>query len=406
MRMKKLTVASACAAAFVIGSAVVGAQPKAPDTGMKKMPPMPAVDFAAIAEKVVSKTANVKEGEIVQISTGPNDVALAEEIAVAVRKRGAWPLITLRSESLAKKMLANVPEKYDTQPAALSLALAKTVNVVIEIPAVRDPSIWAALSPARRAAQEKTGTPVMDLRFKRNVRVVELGNGLAPSPSRANVLGVTEAELAKLYWDGLSADYTPIEEKATALKALLTKGGVLKITHANGTDLTMKIKGRKVFVSDGVISDADRKAGGANVSGWLPAGEVYLAPVPGSVNGKVVDDRYLFDGKEVLGLTLDVKAGKITNVSAKSGWEAVKPLYDAAGPGKVEIGAFDIGINPAIKTTAKLESFVSAGTVTLMTGNNVWAGGTNKEPFGMNLHLPGTTVLLDGKPIIENGSLK
>lgn len=396
--MKKLTVASVCAAACVIGSGLVAAQPK-------KLP-APALDFAAIAEKVVGKTANVKEGEIVQIVTGPNDVALAEELAVAVRKRGAWPLITLRSETLVKKLIAGVPEKYDTQAPKLGLALAKMINVVIEIPAVRDPNVIAALPPARRAAQDKTGAAAMDLRFKRNVRIVELGNGLAPSPSHANVLGVAEAELAKLYWDGISADYTPVEEKATALKALLAKGGQLKITHANGTDLTMKIKGRKVYVSDGVISDADRKAGGANVSAWLPAGEVYLAPVPGSVNGKLVDDRYLHDGKEVLGLTIDVKAGKITNVTAKSGWDAVKPHYDAAGPGKLEISVFDIGINPAIKTTPKLESYVSAGTVTLITGNNTWAGGTNKEPFSMNMHLPGTTVLLDGKPIIENGALK
>ncbi len=404
--MKKLTVASACAAACLIGGGRVGAQPKAPDTGVKKLPPAPALDFAAIAEKVVGKTANVKEGEIVQIFTGPNDVALAEEIAVAVSKRGAYPMITLSSESLARKMIATVPEKYDAKTSPLGLALAKTINVVIDIPAVRDPSIYGALPPARRAAQEKTGVAEMDIRFKRNVRIVELGNGLAPSPSRANVLGVTEAELAKLYWEGISADYTPVEEKATALKAVLAKGGVLKITHANGTDLTMKIKGRKVFVSDGVISDADRKAGGANVSAWLPAGEVYLAPVPGSMTGKLVDDRYLHDGKEVLGLTIDVSKGKITNVSAKSGWDAVKPFYDAAGPGKLEIGVFDIGINPAIKTTAKLESFVSAGTITLITGNNTWAGGTNKEPFDMVMHLPGTTVLLDGKPIIENGALK
>ncbi|MDQ3370417.1 MAG: aminopeptidase [Myxococcota bacterium] len=397
--MMKVNVAAACVAACVLGSGLAAAQPK-------KLEPAAAVDLAALAEKIVGKTANVVTGEIVQISTGPNDVALAEELAVAVRKRGAFALITLDSENLAKKSIASVPEQYDSQAPKLSLALAKLVNVEITIPAIRDPGIYAALPVARQAAQSKVGAQVAQLRVKRNVRRIEVGNGLAPSPSRAKELGVSEAELAKLFWDGVSADYGPIEAKATALKAVLAKGGELHITHPNGTDLTMKIRGRKVLTSDGVLSDADKKAGGANVNVWLPAGEVYLSPVPGSVTGKVVDDRSSYMDKEVLGLTLEVKAGKITSVSAKSGWDAIQPRYDAAGPGKLELGVFDIGINPAVKTTPKLESFVSAGMVTLMTGNNVWAGGTNQEPFALVLHLPGTTVMLDGKPLIENGALK
>jgi hypothetical protein len=44
--------------------------------------------------------------------------------------------------------------------------------------------------------------------------------------------------------------------------------------------------------------------------------------------------------------------------------------------------------------------------VTLFFGDNVWAGGTNKEPFDFHLFLPGTTVMLDGKPLIKDGSLQ
>jgi len=390
--MKKLAMVGMC-----LVSAVAAAQPKKAE---------PAVDYAALAEKVVGKTGNVKEGEIVEIVFGPNDVAFAEELVVAVRKRGAFPLLSFWSESLQRKVIAAVPEKYDTQAPALDLAITKVVNARIVIPPVRDPSINDALPAARRALRAKQDAPVADLALKRNVRLIELGNGFAPSPSRAKELGVTEAELAKLYWDGLSADYAAVEEKAKALKALLAKGGELQIKHANGTDLKVKIKGRKVFVSDGVISDEDKKAGAQNVTVWLPAGEVFLAPVPGSAEGKIVDDRFMFEGKEVLGLTVEIKAGKIANVTAKSGWDAVKGRYDAAGPGKAEVGVIDIGINPAIKSTAKLESWVSAGTITVGTGGNVWAGGTNKEPMNLNFFLPGTTVMLDGKPLIENGVLK
>ena len=47
------------------------------------------------------------------------DAELMENIAVNVRKAGAFPLITYSSDRLAKRMFFDVPEKYDTQGDAL-----------------------------------------------------------------------------------------------------------------------------------------------------------------------------------------------------------------------------------------------------------------------------------------------
>lgn len=391
--MTKIKQLGVVVATLVAGTFTAFAQPKTPNT-------------ADLAERIVSKTAGVKKGDIVQINGGTADMGFMEDLAVAVRKKGAFPLVTVWSESGERKLIDGVPAEFDTQTNAAELALAKTVNVIITIPAVRDASIYEKFPPDRQRKLATAGVVIGETLLKRNVRQVELGNGLAPSPSRAKTLGVSEADLSTLYWAGLSADYAAIEDKAKTLKDALSKGGELQIKLANGTDLKMKIKGRKVLTSDGVLSADDVKAGGAQLQAWLPAGEVFLAPVPGSAEGKIVDDRMVFLDKEVLGVTAEVKAGKITNITAKSGWEIVKARYDLAGPGKNDIGLFDIGINPNVKSTGKLENYVSAGTVTIGSGNNLWAGGTNKEPFGLQFQLTGATVLLDGKPIIENGVLK
>jgi len=373
----------------------------------KQPPPAATPDYAALAEKLVSTNVQIKEGQVVQIIGGATDSALVEELAVAVRKRGAHVFIQYTSESLAKKMLAGVPDKFDGQARKLDMALAKLVDVTIVVPQIRDESIFASLAPARAMAMGKADSVAEEARRKRNVKVLDLGNGLAPSAARAKELGISEAELKKLYWDGLSADYTAVEQKCTALKTALAAGKELKITHANGTNVTLQIKGKKVFSSDGVISEADAKAGGPNVQVWLPAGEVYLVPVPGKSEGKIVDDRSVPMGKEITGVTAEIKAGKITSLTAKSGWDGhpAKGRYDAAGPTKNDLGLVDFGCNPAVKNE-KLESWIPAGMVTIGFGNNVWAGGTNKEPFGMTMQLPGATVLLDGKAIIENGALK
>ena len=363
-------------------------------------------DLEALAEKIVTKTSNVKEGDIVVINGDPGDQALMEELAVAVVKHGGYPIVTTWSESAEKKLLDGAPAKYDAKTNAADLALAKVANVIISIPAVRDNSIYEKYPPERQQARAKANQIVQDTIVKRAVRQVELSNGMAPSAARAKTLGVTEAELSTMYWAGLTADYAAIEDKAKTVQDTLSKGGELHITLPNGTDLKMKIKGRKVLASDGVISDADVKAGGPAVQVWLPAGEVYLTPVPGTVEGKLVDDRMTIFEKEVLGVTAEIKAGKITTITAKSGWELVKPRYDAAGAGKNEIGIIDFGVNPNVKTGGKLETFVGAGNITILTGNNVWAGGTNKEPFSFQFMMSGATVTLDGKPLIDNGTWK
>jgi hypothetical protein len=44
--------------------------------------------------------------------------------------------------------------------------------------------------------------------------------------------------------------------------------------------------------------------------------------------------------------------------------------------------------------------------VTVGIGGNDWAGGDNKMSYGYTDHIPGSTVTLDGRLIVENGVLK
>jgi hypothetical protein len=44
--------------------------------------------------------------------------------------------------------------------------------------------------------------------------------------------------------------------------------------------------------------------------------------------------------------------------------------------------------------------------VTVGVGNNTWAGGDNKVSNEIVNYLPGSTVTLDGKTVVDNGTLK
>ena len=62
--------------------------------------------------------------------------------------------------------------------------------------------------------------------------------------------------------------------------------------------------------------------------------------------------------------------------------------------------------NVKIPANSKLLSWVPAGMVSIGHGGNEWAGGANTCAFDASYHLPGSTVKIDGKAIVENGTLK
>ena len=116
-----------------------------------------------------------------------------------------------------------------------------------------------------------------------------------------------------------------------------------------------------------------------------------------------------FRGKEITNLIVSFVGGKVTSMTGSGpGFQDMKAEYDAAGPGKELFSFVDFGINPGLHIwpTSKLGNWIQAGMVTVGTGNNTWAGGDVKVPYGINNHLPGCTVTLDGKTIIDKGVWK
>jgi hypothetical protein len=146
-----------------------------------------------------------------------------------------------------------------------------------------------------------------------------------------------------------------------------------------------------------------------NLNAYLPAGEAALTPAANSGDGKFVIERHYFEGKEVNNLTLTFAGGKLTEMTGEGpGFEAMRADYNAYPEGKELLGFVDIGINESMKfpANAKAGNWVSAGMVTVGTGNNTWANGTNNVSGGVFGHLAGATVKVDGRTIVENGVLK
>ena len=366
----------------------------------------PVADFKSVATKVVQQSAGVGEGDIVLVAGSDEDLPLLEDIAIEVRKLGGQPLVTVSTERFNRRTYDEVPAKYDGQTPKLAMKLTEMADVYISTESGEGRTM-KGVAPERMAARGKASAPIGQLMRKRNVRTVALGNGLYPSPERAEQFGISRDELAGLMYGGIDADYSQLQATGEQIRKALAAGKELRITSLGGTDLRVKIAGRPVVVSDGVISAEDRKKGGPAVSVWLPAGEVFLTPVPGTANGVVVADHLFFQGDRIEGLRLEVKNGKMVGMTASSGLDPLKKYYELAGPGKDVFGVVDIGINPDIKLPegGAVNVWSRAGAVTVVVGDNSWAGGENRVNFSVSPEIKNATLEVDGTALVKDGKL-
>ncbi len=333
-----------------------------------------AYDAEAVANRLITQVAGVKENDVVFINGGVRDLELLEDLTTDTRKVGAWPLLMISSDRMANKYYEEVPEKYDTQAPDFDLKLATLPTVSIGIDANEAEALLADIPPARLATVAKTGQPVGDLYLKRNVRSVSVGNDLYPTEWRAKRFGISLDELTKTFWAAVNTDYSGEQATGEKLKTTMSAGKELHITSPEGTDLKVKIEGRPFFVSDGIISAEDVQKGGPAVSVYLPAGELYSTPVAGTAEGKVVVPLTYSKGKEITNLTLTFAAGKMTAMTGTGpGFDSFKKAYDATNDaGKDLLSYIDFGINPNLKIwpASKLGNWVQAGMVSIGTGNN------------------------------------
>ena len=372
-------------------------------------PKQAAVDYEALAEKLVNQCVGIKEGECVLITGGVRDLELLENIAVHVRKAGAFPLVTVGTDRMDRKMVADIPEKWDSQAPVFGEKLFGLVTATIYVDYRQKMDLFADIPAKRLETRSQATAPIQSLFEKRRIRSVNLGNALYPTADLAKRFGVPLDTLSKLFWDGVNVDYSKLHAACEAVKTALAQGKEVKVTNANGTDFTFGIKGRTVLFSDGIIPPEDpKKKGGTLPAVWLPAGEVMTTAVPGTAKGKVVVNTNFYQGKEIRGLVLTFDNGKLLSMTAESGVEPLLERYNAAQAGKELFAGIDIGTNPNVRVPAgsRMVAYMPAGMVNLAIGGNTYIGGENTVNFGLDFFVPGSTVTVDGKVLVENGEMK
>ncbi len=266
-------------------------------------------------------------------------------------------------------------------------------------------SVLALMSPRANHGQEPPG-PVARAMLQADVIFMVTRVSLSHTQARreASARGARIASMPGITADmicrALSVDYDRIQKLSRRICRAVSQAPHIRITTRLGTDLSFSARGRKAHPDTGVIPYS---GGFTN----LPAGEVYLAPLEGTAEGRLVIDGAIA-GMWPLKRPIEVAISRGYAVGMGPGDEA-RRLWDLLarhGRQAFNVAEFGIGTNYKARLTGKvLEDEKVLGTIHIAFGDNSTMGGRIKVPSHQDGIVTRPTVWIGNSKLMEDGRL-
>ncbi|MDA8228592.1 MAG: aminopeptidase [Desulfitobacterium hafniense] len=253
----------------------------------------------------------------------------------------------------------------------------------------------------RKVSGEEPPVPVAKAMEEADVVICPTASSLTHTNARINAVkrgariatmpGITEEMFAQ---GAITADYKEVENLTLKLTELLSQAEHVRIVK-DGLTLTMSLKGRKGIASTGVYKSR-------GMSGNLPSGEAYIAPLEGTAHGEMlIDGSMVGVGKLAEPLYVKIVDGKLTEIKGK---DADKLQILLANERNASLGELGIGTNKkAILCGIILEDEKVYGTVHIAFGTNTSFGGQVKADCHMDGVILKPDVYLDDVLIMKQG---
>jgi len=205
--------------------------------------------------------------------------------------------------------------------------------------------------------------------------------------------GITEEML-----DGgaLAVDHTQIHAQMRRLQRRLRGASRIHLATAAGTDVTLSARGREWNFSDTGV--ATRKGEFTT----LPAGEIFVSPLEGSAEGRLVADAFFHEPLHAPATAILEKGHAARVVGAEA---AILEMNRGGKEGR-NLAKLGIGLNPKARATAALpEAEKALGAVHVAFGDSLPFGGKVSCGVRVDAILTEATVEVDGKALVEKGKL-
>jgi leucyl aminopeptidase (aminopeptidase T) len=357
----------------------------------------------ALARVLLGTALGVKRGENVIVETWTHTLPYASACVTEARRRGAFPILVYEDEGAYWRSWEVVAKRDLGRVGGHEWAALSKSDAYVFFPGPADRFRQRAV---RKDFQQSVAYNQEWYRRAKTARLRGVRSMLGYASDEAaayyHVDGPTWRE--QLIRGSVQADPVAIKREVARLAVKLQKGKEVRITASNGTDLTLRLKGRKPIADDGVADASDVKAG--NNMTVAPPGYVAVAIDEKSARGLAVANRPSFlTGGRVDGAQWEFERGQMVSASFTDGGDTFERLTEEAKPGWNRGAFFSLGVNPALPPGTPQVEDQEAGAVAIGIGGNAGYGGSNSNPFLAWTIVGEATVALDGKPLADRGKL-
>src|SRR2546423_3449010 len=193
--------------------------------------------YDKLAKVLVEYSTRLKRNETVLIETFdvPDEMTIA--LVRAARKAGAIPLAQVYRARLSRELALTATEQQPNLTAIHELARMKKMDAYIAVRGSQNITELSDVPPEQMKLVAKKMRPVIDWRVKKTKWVVLRW----PSPSMAQLAGMSTEAFEDFYFDVFTLDYRKLQTRMKTLKALMDKTDRVEI-KGPGTDLRFSIK--------------------------------------------------------------------------------------------------------------------------------------------------------------------
>ena len=310
------------------------------------------------AKILVGYSIKVRKGDVIQIKAGIEAEPLILEIYEMLLKKGAIPKLNLYLPGQKYKYFryANI-EQLKHFPK-IDYYEERNIDGSIIIITESNTRELTNIPPEKISIRSKVLKPLLDARLKKKNWVL----CAYPTNALAQDAEMSLEEFRDFVYDSVCQNWYEESKRQDKLKKILDKGKRVSIIGEE-TELEFGIKGRKAIKCDGHYN--------------MPDGEVFIAPEEKTVNGKIFYSfPAIYNGREVSGIRLEFKNGKVIKAKAEKNEEFLKTIINTDNGSKY-LGEFGIGTNYKIKKFIKNILFDEkiGGTIHLALGNAYKEGG-------------------------------
>lgn len=281
------------------------------------------------ARILVEYSTKVQAGEMVYLISDLDAHPLAVEVVKKCAERGAATMTIMDSSELSRGYMdAATDAALDLFPRHQMEAI-KASDVLIRLRSPSNTRGFAGLDPKRLMQRQKITKPISEeILTKRWCLTVH------PNSALAQEAKMSLTDYQEFVYGATLLDWEKEAKLMRKLRDKLQESSTIQFIGKE-TDLKASIEGRLWVSSEGTHN--------------MPSGEVFTSPIEKSVEGHIYFDiPFLYAGKEVEGVRLEFKEGKVVKYSAEKGHDALDAALNA-DEGAKYLGEMAIGTNRGIQ---------------------------------------------------------